>query len=70
MGFHWRVFSVSKFDAGESCTHMDFVKPEKIRNFQEKWQIIIIIIIIKIIIINRHNGSGKPRKFSRSWMTK
>ena len=23
-----------------------------------------------IIIINYHNGSGKPRKFSRSWMTK
>ena len=23
-----------------------------------------------IIIINLHNGSGKPRKFSRSWMIK
>ena len=23
---------------------------------------------ITIIIINCHNGSGKPRKFSRSWM--
>ena len=36
-----------------------FVKPRKISNFQEKWQ-----------NNNCHNGSGKPRKFSRSWMTK
>ena len=28
------------------------------------------MIIIIIIIINYHNGSGKPIKFSRSQMTK
>ena len=39
-----------------------FVKVGKIRNFQK--MIIIIIIIIY------QNGSGKPRKFSRSQMTK
>ena len=38
------------------------VKPEKIRNFQ-KWQNVIKKI-------NCHKGSGKPRKFSRSWMMK
>ena len=32
--------------------------------------IIIIIIIILIIIIICHNGSRKPRKFSRSHMAK
>ena len=44
---------------------------EKIRNFK-KWKMIItiIIIIIIIIIINCHNGSRKPRKFSKSRMTK
>ena len=30
----------------------------------------IIIIIIIIIVINCQKGSGKPRKFSRSRMTK
>ena len=52
-------------------------KPGKIRNFQKNGKMIIIIIIIRIIIIiiiiiiiNFHNGSGKPRKFSRSRMTK
>ena len=35
------------------------VKPWKISNFQEKWQ-----------NNNCHNGSRKPRKFSRSRMTK
>ena len=37
------------------------------KKFQENDKIIIIIIII---IINYQNGSGKPRKFSRSRITK
>ena len=39
------------------------VKPGKIRNFQKNGKMIIIII-------NCHNGLGKPRKFSRSRMMK
>ena len=39
------------------------VKPVKIRNFKNRKMIIIIII-------NYHNGSGKPRKFSKSLMAK
>ena len=35
------------------------VKLDKISNFQEKWQ-----------NNHFHNGTGKPRKFSRSRMTK
>ena len=42
------------------------VKLGKIRNFQKNGKMIIIIIII----INCHNGSGKPKKFSRSRMKK
>ena len=38
---------------------MTFVKPGKISNFHEKWQ-----------NINCQNGSGKPRKFSRSRLKK
>ena len=41
------------------------VKRGKIRNFKRNGKVLIIIIII-----NYQNGLGKPRKFSRSQMTK
>ena len=42
---------------------VEIVKPRKIRKFQ-KWN------NNNNNNNNCHNGSGKPRKFSRSWMTK
>ena len=48
----------------KSHNHTGYVKPRKIRNLKKNSKMIIIIII------NCHNGSRKPRKFSRSQMMK
>ena len=50
-------------DDGFYCSFNETVKPEKIRNFQ-KWQ------NNNNNNNNCQNGSGKPRKLSRSRMTK